>query len=593
MLRRPVLVLVGVPAVLVIAAAIDVVVSYVPAVQALRAGRDAAQQASDLLRRASTHLDTATLAQVTQLLDEARSDFGERSAVLESGALGTVADHLPFAGTQIDAVRALRQAGAAAVDAGEDLAPLVRQVIDGTTADTALARLTSIAATGAAQLGRVRADLDRLDAALAATPSDDELLGPLRDARDTLQRQAGSLDGTLRPALALAGALPAAIGPGTHTYLLLLTNPAEERPGGGFIGAVGQVTFRDGRLTEATFRLSDFANATVRSLPAPRALDQYLFHGTPWQLSDANWSPDFDTSAAQVATFYRLATGVQTDGVIEVDDLALGDVLRVLGPVDHVTGDGTLLQLNRIANEPGQPGKSFLEPFGAAMVSAVTRADAGRLPALAGALADAIRTKHLLLDFADQSLEKLVPKTLAAPGDSVAVVDANLSAGKEDLYVQRGYALDAHVSRDGRTVTDRVTLAYSNPGPSDPRDQPLVASGGGAYRDYLRVEIPAGATVDDLTISRDGGAAQPLSPDSVEPDQGHTAVGVFVVIPRGHTATLVLDEHSTLPTSAYRLTWDKQANALDWPVKVSLVGASGQTKQWSGLLDSDRTWGFD
>ncbi len=510
-------------------------------------------------------------------------------------------------------MRALRRAGQAAVAAGLDLAPLARELVAPSAStgtgpgaqpgDSALTRLTAIAAASGPRLARVRADLDSLDAAVAAVPGS-TLLGPLAEARDSLRRQAASLDATLRPALAFAGALPAAVGPGRHSYLLLLSNPAEERPGGGFIGAVGEVTFGDGRLLGADFRVSDFANATVRSFAAPRALDQYLFHGTPWQLSDANWSPDFPTSAAQVLAFWRQATGQTPAGVIEVDPVALGGLLRVLGPVtappypQRVGADDTLLQLNRIVNEPGQPGKAFLRPFGAAMVSAVTRARAEQLPALAGALGEAIRTKHLLLHLDDRALQRLVTAAggdgglRPVGGDSLLVADANLSAGKEDLFVRRGYDLTARLGAGG-SVTGHLVLTYANTTPVADVDRPLVAAGGGAYRNYLRVYLPAEASLDGVTLQRDGGAAVPLSPDSVDLEAGRKAVGLFVVVPRGATITIALDEHERRDSArGYRLTWQKQPNAMDWPVKVTVVGASGRSEQWRGVLDTDHTWEF-
>jgi Protein of unknown function (DUF4012) len=605
LVRRPLLVIVAVPVVLAIAAAIDLAVTYVPALQALREGRAAAQQASDLLRGAGSHLDVATLDQATSLLRQAESDFGERSAVLDDGALGGLAAHLPFAGDQVQAVRALRHAGQAAVAVGLDLAPIARQLLapaPGPSGDTALARVTAVAQSDAAQFARLRGDLDALDSATVAI-GNGRLLGPLSEARDAITRQGHEIGAALRPALALAGALPGAIGSGSHTYLLLLTNPAEERPGGGFIGAVGELTFSDGRLVASQFRSSDFANGIVHSLPAPRALDQYLFHGAPWQLSDAGWSPDFPTSAAQVLAFYRLATGVQPAGVIAVDPDALAGVLRVLGPVSvpnypqQVTAADTLLQLNRIVNEPGQPGKAFLPPFGAAMVRALLGTNVSQFASVAQTLGAAVAGKHVLVDVADSALQRLVDNADAAGrvqadtgGDSLLVDDANLSAGKEDLFVQRSFALDARVSTDG-TVHDHLTLTYTNSAPQNDIDRPLVESGGGAYRDYLRILVPADAVVDGITVSQGGAPAAPLSPDSIEMLSGRKAIGVFVVVPRGATIALALDEHSHLDSAGrYRLAWEKQNNAMDWPVKVSVTGASGRVQEWRGLLDRDRTW---
>src|SRR5207302_8091531 len=192
------------------------------------------------------------------------------------------------------------------------------------------------------------------DAAVATLPPAAGLITPLAGARATVTRLAPVLDRTIRPAVDVLRALPAAIGSGTHRYLLLLDNPGEERPGGGFIGAVGEVTVSDGAVAASTFRSSDFANGLVPVRRAPRALDETLFRGKPLELSDSNWSPDFPTSAVDAATMYQQATGVAVDGVIGVDPVALSYVLAVTGPVSAppypqtVMAQNALLQLNQI-----------------------------------------------------------------------------------------------------------------------------------------------------------------------------------------------------------------------------------------------------
>src|SRR5262249_41899434 len=133
---------------------------------------------------------------------------------------------------------------------------------------------------------------------------------------------------------------------------------------------VGSIAFRDATVVEENFRDSAFANRLVTSIPAPRELDQTLFHGTPWELADANWSPDFPTSASQVAHFYSLATGAAVDGVIDVDPVALSSFLEVLGPVQvapypqRITAGNALRELNYITNKarPGDPERIISPP---------------------------------------------------------------------------------------------------------------------------------------------------------------------------------------------------------------------------------------
>ena len=94
------------------------------------------------------------------------------------------------------------------------------------------------------------------------------------------------------PAITLLKALPAAVGPGSHTYLVLLENPGVERPAGGFIGEVGVVTVSDGAIQRLVFRDANAYTPLVTSIPAPGPLAEHLFGKVPWDLEDANWSPD-------------------------------------------------------------------------------------------------------------------------------------------------------------------------------------------------------------------------------------------------------------------------------------------------------------
>ncbi len=169
------------------------------------------------------------------------------------------------------------------------------------------------------------------------------------------------LDGPVRAGLTIVQALPNIVGAGTHRYLILLTNPGEERGGGGFIGAVGVVVFQDGQLESSNFMDSPFSDTLVTNIPAPAPIEEIT--GTNLVLSDSDWSPNFPTSAALAAEFYTRATGQTVDGVINVDPVALSYVLQVVGAfrcrrTRRSSGlTNTLLDLNYIINEarPGDP----------------------------------------------------------------------------------------------------------------------------------------------------------------------------------------------------------------------------------------------
>ena len=123
---------------------------------------------------------------------------------------------------------------------------------------------------------------------------------------------------------------------GQKRYLVLAEDPAELRPTGGFIGTYGVVTFTNGRITERAFHdvyQLDLQDGLPYVQP-PDALKDHLLGDYPWQLADANWSPDFPTSAQDALRLYALESkDTDIDGVIGITTYALDRILDVTGPI--------------------------------------------------------------------------------------------------------------------------------------------------------------------------------------------------------------------------------------------------------------------
>jgi hypothetical protein len=582
------------------------VVRYVQALGALSDGRTQALAADHLLTGHLSGLDQARLEAARVDLLQAEADFGERSALLQNGWVAAIATHLPGVGGNVVAAQALRTAGEDGARFGVDLVTLVERVIpeqSGPGNTTLFQRLVQLASADGAQITQTTAALNAFSQDLARIPGG-TLLGPLQHARATLLSEGHRVAGVAGPAINLLKALPAAIGPGTHTYLLLLENPGEERPGGGFIGEVGVVTVINGAIT-TVFRPSEYWAKRLTGIPAPL---EHLSHSPYWTLSDANWSPDFPTSARQVETFYQKNTGQSVDGVIDVDPVAMSYVLQVLGPVtappysETITASNALMELNYLVNGRNAPGKSALDAFGARVVEEMLHAPIDRMPALAAALERGATEKHIAMYFNDASLERRVDGAnfggvVPAPhSDSLLVDNANLGGGKTDLFVTREYDLTARVQSDGR-VADHLVLTYQDPVQTNPENRHLALEGGsgGAYLDYVRVYLPETATLAGMSLSIDGGHAHSVMPAANTHNLGREAIAYYLVVPYGGSATLTLDYSGPFAGAAvsperYTLAWQKQINALTTTVQVSVTMPSGRTYHWSSSLVTDHTF---
>ncbi|HUW96262.1 MAG TPA: DUF4012 domain-containing protein, partial [Anaerolineae bacterium] len=108
-----------------------------------------------------------------------------------------------------------------------------------------------------------------------------------------------------------------------RTYLLLAQNEHELRATGGFISSVALLRVDNGKIVDFDFRDSYAVDDLTQPHPdAPEALERYMLSQI-WLLRDANWYPDFPTSAQVARDLYQLDQGVLVDGVVAADLAAM------------------------------------------------------------------------------------------------------------------------------------------------------------------------------------------------------------------------------------------------------------------------------
>lgn len=129
-------------------------------------------------------------------------------------------------------------------------------------------------------------------------------------------------------------------------YLLVFQNNSELRASGGFLGSYALVDFRDGKIrnlevpgggsydTEAGLDLRIVA-------PEPLWLVNPL-----WHFWDANWWPDWPTTAKNLMWFYEKSDGPSVDGVISITPTVIERLLEVTGPIDLTKEYGLVIDSN-------------------------------------------------------------------------------------------------------------------------------------------------------------------------------------------------------------------------------------------------------
>lgn len=146
-----------------------------------------------------------------------------------------------------------------------------------------------------------------------------------------------------------------------RSYLILLQNNMELRPGGGFIGQYATLTMRDGEVIEWIVADANHLDRDIQSdIIPPAPLAQYL-QIAKLKFRDSNWDADFPTNAKSAQEFYNKGPDQQIfDGIIAVNASLLEDVLKLVGPVvvpgyeknGAFTAENVLIQLQDVVEKP-------------------------------------------------------------------------------------------------------------------------------------------------------------------------------------------------------------------------------------------------
>ena len=515
--------------------------------------------------------------------------------------------HLPWIGDQLTAVVDLATAAGSGTDAFADLLKVAHSVADSKMSAAAPgSRLLAVLAASSAPwtdaeaklgppLDRLKGDLNR--------PLLSPLAGQVRRAVDLLQpaRDQASV-GVIAARFA-----PAAIGRDQpQTYLVLLPNPSEIRPAGGFSGTVGALTMTGGAPSRIDVRSQELYTPLIQpATPIPYPLSRYFkFTSNALELGDAGWDPDFPTTARLSEQMFASATKQSVAGTISIDPYAIEAMLAVTGPV-VVPGYGSFdaanffYKLNYIVNASTGPGsgKGALGPISRTVLQHVLTAPASQWPRLFVVFQNQADSRHIQAYFHEPALAAAASQVhydgavIDSNHDYLMVADGNVGANKGDYFIHKSMDVKAEVLAGPGLIRHQVSLHYQMPIAQDPIDQALNP-GAGDYRDYVRIYLPANATVADFKASSDDPAVKP-GLDAINIEHDHQAVGVYFRLPRGHSLTLTLFYETPTTGADYRLFVQKQASVPQLPTTIAISYPGGVKTNQSTLtrdLDLRASW---
>ncbi len=285
-------------------------------------------------------------------------------------------------------------------------------------------------------------------------------------------------------------------------YLVVFQNSNELRASGGFVGSLAELDFSQGELRDiyvpegGSYDLDGGLKDLIAS-PQPLHLVS-----PRWYFRDANWWPDWPTSARNLMNFYEKSKHSTVDGCIAITPRVLERILEATGPLNLGEEYGIIDSENfwQTIREEIEEEKESDKPK--KIISALTEKikdnlsqelNLEKILTLFDGINQSLNTKDIQLYFSDQRLQDEVLKrgwggeVKETSGDYLLVTNTNIAGQKSDKNIKQIIDHASEVKEDGSILnTVRITRIH--------RGQESDAE---YYRarnvNWLRVYVPKGS----------------------------------------------------------------------------------------------------
>lgn len=376
---------------------------------------------------------------------------------------------------------------------------------------------------------------------------------------DEFKEQLRQASSSLASLVSLAALVPVLSGyPEEVSYLILLQNNNELRPTGGFIGTYGILTVYLGDIkrleTHDSYHLDMPASLNKNfKIEAPEPIKKYL-NVDRWFFRDANWSPDWPSSAQNVQRFYqeemraakREAEIIPLSGVIALTPKLISDLMTFTGDIEvngqkYSADNFTEILQYEVEIAFRQDGisewdrKNVIADILAEMKNKLFALNSKNWKSLAKIFSQNIEEKNILFYLNKETYRKVSAnlnwggEIRPADLDYLMVVDANLAAFKTDRVMDK--KIKYHLSEeDNGLLKARVELDYKNNGWYDWQTT--------RYRSFTRIYQPLKVSL----INKNNFAPDSfLSAEELNIAHPKNYFGSFVSIDPGSRSTMIIE----------------------------------------------------
>lgn len=313
-----------------------------------------------------------------------------------------------------------------------------------------------------------------------------------------------------------------------HRYLILFQNNHEIRATGGFIGSYMIMDINDGKITKMEAKdIYESDGQMMEMVKAPPGIDQlgkYLY------MRDANYSPDFPTSAQSLMWFLEASKGPSVDTVLAIDQTLVEEILRLTGPMtsEDLPFELTADNFNRVISfyteaklsDTNTP-KQLLFNLIPKLKEKLTHIE--DIPAVLTLTKKMIKEGHLQMYSNHDSAQQLAKKYRLAgkiiepseKTDYLSVVSTSIGGNKTDEFIKSDINHTTTVDEKGRLINDLIIkkthtytsenraeidklLSIYGPGKSTPEVLHNIL-GDGKNLDYMRIYVPLGSELEAIT----------------------------------------------------------------------------------------------
>lgn len=565
----------------------------------LQAGQAQLEVGKANLTQANTTHDAYWAMRSAAHFGAAKLFFEEAGRLADNSALLRDLEHLPsfgnIASSRHTAVGGIAAMGAGVSDAGLDLAALDGELISPPESGSAGRTLLTVLDQAHTGLIKVRADFTRAQKAasqvdISVVPAGQQ--ATFLKARDTIASALAGLDEFERLVPILKDVLG---GNGVRNYLVEQVNPAELRPGGGFIGTYSVIRADQGSLS--VIRSGDsYVLSDPRPLPGqPGFIPQPdpvrdIIPWVSWSFVDTNIFPDFPSNARAAEQFAQPRLGMNIDAVISIDYYAVAKMLELTGPLP-VPGFGRTVDASNFipqvmqlefANSPAH--KAILSAIAGPLMGRVSALPAGQWPTLISDLNALAGQRHIQAYFNNGLVQAEIDRVgwsgtfnPTENADYMMAVESNIGGGKVNYFLSRHYTVT--LTRTGNVLHHRVTVDLIN-------NQP--------YRsDWIVDYLAYGSLYAGETVSAPSDNLRPAKYGKPSPPSGASLLQGWLpdVQCCGGHGQAVFQYDTPWPAHANgndEIYWQKQPGTVNDTIDVVWNDGLGQTYRTSGDLGADR-----